>query len=169
VDPDNRRPVDFEKRISFLHGIRDKARTDMSGLTRELCSRMQDGRIKLFLINRVLRARQEYCGVFQGGTYEPLEVGGQRKEHIIAFSRYHDKQWAVTVAPRFFTALCNEGELPFGQQTWGDTSIILPKDSPTWWEDAITQRSIEGNETLPVGNIIRHFPVALIMSKEDTC
>jgi len=169
VDPDNRRPVDFEKRISFLRGIKDKASTDMFRLIRELCSRMQDGRIKLFLINRVLRARQEYCAVFQRGTYEPLEVGGQRKDHIIAFSRYHEKQWAVTVAPRFFTALCNEGELPLGQQTWGDTSIILPEDSPTWWEDAITQRSIEGNETLPVGDIIKHFPVALITSKEDTC
>jgi len=169
VDPDNRRPVDFEKRIALLRGIKDKASTDMFRLTRELCSRMQDGRIKLFLINRILRARQEYCGVFQRGTYEPLEVGGQRKDHIIAFSRYHDKQWAVTVAPRFFTALCNEGELPFGQQTWGDTSIALPENSPTWWEDAITQRSIEGNEMLLVGDIIEYFPVALITSKEDTC
>jgi maltooligosyl trehalose synthase (EC 5.4.99.15) len=50
VDPDNRRPVEFEKRKKFLQDITTKEKQDILGLIKELSANKADGRIKLFLI-----------------------------------------------------------------------------------------------------------------------
>jgi (1->4)-alpha-D-glucan 1-alpha-D-glucosylmutase len=162
VDPDNRRPVDFEKRISLLRDIMDTPH-------KELLATREDGRIKLFLIQRVLQARKDRAEVFQGGSYLPIEVGGRFKEHIVAFARNHGDRWAITIAPRLLTALVKEGELPTGKQVWDDTHILLPKGSPALWKDAITTRGIKGRETLLIGDVLEHFPVALLMSEGAEC
>jgi (1->4)-alpha-D-glucan 1-alpha-D-glucosylmutase len=36
VDPDNRRPVDFERRLEFLKDIKQRAQTDILKLIEEL-------------------------------------------------------------------------------------------------------------------------------------
>lgn len=159
VDPDNRRPVDFEKRISLLRNIMDKS-------YKELLSTREDGRIKLFLIKRALQARKEGVEVFQRGSYIPIEVGGRFREHIVAFARNHGNTWAITIAPRLLTALIDEGELPTGRQIWDDTHILLPKGAPALWRDVITTQAIEGRETLLIGEMLKDFPVALLMSEE---
>jgi (1->4)-alpha-D-glucan 1-alpha-D-glucosylmutase len=164
VDPDNRRPVDFEKRRSFLHDMRDKAGKDVLKLVGELLSTKEDGRIKSFLTYRALGARKENLDIFQKGSYVSLEVGGKFKDHIIAFARNHERSWAVTVAPRFLTALIKEGEYPLDQHVWGDTYIVVP-DGVTSWRDAITARLIKSRKTLPIGEILEHFPVALLISE----
>ena len=162
VDPDNRRPVDFEKRISLLRDIMDKS-------YKELLTSREDGRIKLFLINRALQARKERAEVFQKGSYIPIEAGGRFKEHIVAFARNYGDDWTITIAQRHLTALIKEGELPIGRQVWDDTHILLPKGVPALWKDAITTRGIEGRETLLIGDVLEHFPVALLMSEEAEC
>jgi len=165
VDPDNRRPVDFEKRKSFLQDIKDKARTDILNLIAKLFSSKEDGRIKLFLIYRALGARKENLEVFQKGTYVPIEVGGKFKDHVIAFARNHENSWAITIAPRYLTALIKEGEHPLGHRVWGDTHIVVPEGAPSIWEDAITAQPIKAEKTLPIGEILKHFPVALLISE----
>jgi len=169
VDPDNRRPVDFEKRMSFLQDISYRAETDILNLINELFSTREDGRIKLFLINRALQARKEKAEVFQKGRYIPIEAGGRFKEHIVAFARNHGDDWTITIAPRFLTALVKEGELPTGRQVWDDTCVLLPKGVPALWEDAITTRGIEGRETLLICEALKDFPVALLMSEVAEC
>src|SRR5690606_10669003 len=57
VDPDNRRPVNFEKRQSLLNemlGVVDKLK-----LAVELCATPEDGRIKLYTTAKTLRFRRE--------------------------------------------------------------------------------------------------------------
>lgn len=162
VDPDNRRPVDFEKRISLLRDIMDTS-------YKELLATREDGRIKLFLINRALQAGKERADVFQKGSYIPIEAGGRFKEHIVAFARNYGDDWTITIAQRHPTALIKEGELPIGRQVWEDTHILLPKGVPALWNDAITTQVIEGRETLLVGDVLEHFPVALLMSEEEKC
>ena len=165
VDPDNRRLVDFEKRESFLRDIKDKARTDILKLIAKFFSSKEDGRIKLFLIYRALGARKENLEVFQKGTYVPIEVGGKFKGHVIAFARNHEKSWAITIAPRYLTAIIKEGEHPLGHRVWGDTHIVVPEGAPSLWEDAITAQPIKAKKTLPIGEILKHFPVALLISE----
>jgi len=166
VDPDNRRPVDFEKRTSFLRDIRDKTQTDVLSLITELFSSKEDGRLKLFLICRALQARNEKAEVFQKGAYIPIEVGGRFKDHVVVLARRYRNAWAITIAPRLLTALMKEGEYPFGQQVWDDTRVVLPKGTPTLWKDIITGEVIKSEETLPINETLKHFPVALLMGEE---
>lgn len=160
VDPDNRRAVDFEERISLLRDIMDKS-------YKELLATREDGRIKLFLINRALQARKERADVFQKGSYIPIEAGGRFKKHIVAFARNHGDDWMITIAQRHLTTLIKEGELPIDRQVWGDTHILLPKGVPALWKDAITTRGIEGRETLLICEALKDFPVALLMSEGE--
>lgn len=168
VDPDNRRPVDFGMRISFLREIQAEACTRALELITELRATEHDGRIKLFLIYMALKARKEHAELFEKGAYAPLKVSGELRDHLIAFSRNHGTLWALTIAPRFLTGLVKEGEYPLGHQVWADTSIHLPEGAPSLWEDAITQQGVKGQGALLAGQVMRHFPVAMLTGKEDT-
>jgi (1->4)-alpha-D-glucan 1-alpha-D-glucosylmutase len=164
VDPDNRRPVEFAKRENTLREIKRRAETDTLDLISQLLSTREDGRIKLFLIHRVLTARRGKSDLFREGVYLPLEPVGSFKEQIIAYARRKENQWAVTVAPRFLTALVAEGDDPLGEERWKDTRLVLPEEAPVRWIDAVTGTEIKGGKELAVGEIFRFFPGALLIS-----
>jgi (1->4)-alpha-D-glucan 1-alpha-D-glucosylmutase len=164
VDPDNRRPVDYQQRISFLKEIKERQEADIGKLTDELLSTKEDGRIKLFLTHKVLQARKENLDVFQKGDYQPIEVGGKFKEHIVAFARSFGDTTAIAIAPRFLTSLVQSGEYPIGE-VWADTQLQLPQGMQSTWRDAITNQTISG--TGAIAQILQHFPVALLVSQHN--
>jgi (1->4)-alpha-D-glucan 1-alpha-D-glucosylmutase len=166
VDPDNRRPVDFEQRLAFLKEIKEKAKTDVLKLIDELFASKEDGRLKLFLIARVLEARKQNLEVFQEGDYIPLEVDGKFKDRIVAFARSHENRVAITIVPRLLTNLVREGEYPLGE-VWDDTQLKLPQGMPSAMKDAITSQSLTANGTVLIGEALKHFPVALLISESD--
>ncbi len=165
VDPDNRRPVDFERRRSFLLDSKRKAGADVLSLVDDLLSTGGDGRIKLFLIYKTLNARKENLETFQKGSYIPVKIGGKFKNHVIAFARNHKQGWAITIAPRFLSALVKEGEYPIGRRVWRNTYIFVPEGAPTSWRDAITGQFIKAKKALPIGEILKHSPVSLLISE----
>jgi (1->4)-alpha-D-glucan 1-alpha-D-glucosylmutase len=165
VDPDNRRPVDYEQRISLLKDIKEKAQTDILKLVDELLSTKEDGKIKLFLTHKLLQARKDNLDVFLKGDYQPLEVSGKFKEHIVAFARSFGDTMAIAIAPRFLTTLVQSGESPLGEQVWADTQLQLPQGSPSTWRDAITEQTISGSGA--IAQILQHFPVALLVSQPN--
>ncbi|MFW6185810.1 MAG: malto-oligosyltrehalose synthase [Halobacteriota archaeon] len=166
VDPDNRRPIDFEKRKKLLQQISE--REDTLELIQELLSSYRDGRIKLFLIQRALKARKENMEVFQKGDYVPLEVKGKYQDHIIAFARAKGERWAVTVAPRFVSGLAGVNEM--GEKyypldsIWEDTHIVIPAGLKPL-KDSITGIELDGDEKLMVRDALKYFPVALILGE----
>jgi (1->4)-alpha-D-glucan 1-alpha-D-glucosylmutase len=166
VDPDNRRPVDYETRQSDLKAIKEQAKTDILKLIDELLANKEDARIKLFLTIQALKARREYLEVFEKGSYLPVEVSGKFQEHILAFARSNGSKTIVTIAPRFFTSLIQPGEYPLGQQVWDDTSLKLPAAGASAWKDAITEQPVQANGTLLIGEALKHFPVALLVSQD---
>ena len=163
VDPDNRRPVDFAKRKAFLKDIKAKEGDGIVKLMEELLEGKEDGRIKLFLVYRGLKARQKNQELFQNGAYIPIRVEGEWKDCVIAYARNHQEHWAITVAPRFLTALIREGEHPIGEPVWSDTRLILPEGCPSSWVNQITDQKINSQGTIAVGEVLTHFPVSLIM------
>jgi (1->4)-alpha-D-glucan 1-alpha-D-glucosylmutase len=163
VDPDNRRPVDYQQRISFLKDIKER-QADIGKLTDELLSSKEDGRIKLFVTHKVLNCRKENLDVFQKGDYQPIEVGGKFKEHIVAFARSFGDTTAIAIAPRFLTSLVQSGEYPIGE-VWADTQLQLPQGMQSSWRDAITGQTISG--TGAIAQILQHFPVALLVSQHN--
>src|SRR5207244_2425480 len=66
VDPDNRRPVDFELRARLLEDLDRRVASDPLGLARELIARRADGRIKLYVLSRALRLRHDWPAAFTG-------------------------------------------------------------------------------------------------------
>lgn len=163
VDPDNRRPVDFETRQSSLKAIKEQAQTDILKLISKLLATKEDARIKLFLIVQALKARTEYKDVFLQGNYLPLEVSGKFKEHIVAFARSEGNRTIVTIAPRFFTSLIQPGEYPLGEKVWDDTCLHLPPEASSSWKDAISEQMVQAHGTLLIGDALKHFPVALLI------
>jgi (1->4)-alpha-D-glucan 1-alpha-D-glucosylmutase len=164
VDPDNRRPVDFEQRRTYLSAIREQVKTDILGLIEELLKHKTDGRIKLFLTAQLLQARTNYVSLFQDGDYLPLEVQGTYANHIIAFARREGNQTAIAIAPRFLTSLIQPGENPLGESVWQDTHLQLP---PGTWKNVITQQPLQPTETLSIATALAHFPVALLVSTTE--
>ena len=165
VDPDNRRPVDFEKRRAMLAVIREEEDSNIDRLIQDLLATREDGKIKLFLIYRALKARRTHREIFQEGAYLPLESGGRFGSHVIAFARRHEQQWAIVIAPRFLSHLVQEGDFPLGRKVWQDTEVTMPDGAPAQWRNAITSEVLSAGKALPVGDALLKFPVALLMGE----
>src|SRR5262249_39191959 len=102
VDPDSRRPVDYECRPRLLAGLKERVASgrDLAGFARELVEQKEDGRVKLYLTWRALECRAANAGLFSAGEYIPLEVQGERAEQVFAFARRQGDRVAVVAVPR---------------------------------------------------------------------
>ncbi|MEK0194507.1 malto-oligosyltrehalose synthase, partial [Microcoleus anatoxicus] len=167
VDPDNRRPVDFERRIQVLQEIKQQAQSDILQLIEDLISTKEDARIKLFLTTRVLEARKQYLKVFQAGNYQPLEVVGRFKDNLIAFARSYENTTAIVIAPRFLTGIVKPEEMPLGEKVWKDTKLELSEEMPSVWKDAITNQMVESNGQLAIAEALNYFPAALLIGENS--
>jgi (1->4)-alpha-D-glucan 1-alpha-D-glucosylmutase len=168
VDPDNRRPVDFPKRALLLNELQIRESGGAAPLLREIVSRWEDGRIKLFLTYKALNFRKRHRDLFLSGSYRPLPVSGAKKEHVLAFAREHCGFWTIAAVPRLATRLVSPGEFPLGPDAWGTRGgLLLPEGSPDRWVNALTGEEIsafaaEGGRTLFMNEVFRLFPVALL-------
>ncbi len=175
VDPDNRRPVDFETRkrgIAELKG--GEAAAGPLALARMLSADMCDGRIKLYLICKALRLRNIRCRLFENGQYIPLAADGERTGNVCAFARISDESSVIVVAPRFFTRLLRHpGDLSLGRQVWQNTRTILPSEmKEERYRNVFTGEILEpewqeGRGLLYLADLLSGFPVALLESIGD--
>ncbi|WP_319420599.1 malto-oligosyltrehalose synthase [Pleurocapsa sp. FMAR1] len=159
VDPDNRRPVNYQQRIEFLEDIKAKIEQDILQLIKELIATKENGKIKLFLTHQLLKARKEYSEIFLNGDYQPIEVTGKYQNHLVAFARNYGDKTIVAIAPRFLTGIIKPGQLPLGKEVWSDTSLKLADKN---WHNVIDHQTIVGGN-LAVGEILQNFFVALLI------
>ncbi len=141
VDPDNRRPVDYGLRRVLLDEMRSLP------LTR-IVERSDDGLPKLWTISRALHLRKEHPEWFGAeAVYDPLPVGGRRREHVVAYLRGGR---VATVVPRLSLTL---------NGAWQDTSLSLPEGL---WTNRLTGEEVGGG-AVSVGRLLQQFPVALLV------
>ena len=153
VDPDNRRPVDYQQRQRSLSSTTDPA---------ELLKHWHDGRIKQWLIARTLNARRQQPALFRHGDYQPLKVHGQHAERLIAFSRSHAGQMAITLVPRLTAPLLRDNDQPLiPPPNWDDTLIDLP-DTPLF--SALTGAAVNSGAAVPVSELLGNVPVNLLVT-----
>jgi (1->4)-alpha-D-glucan 1-alpha-D-glucosylmutase len=139
VDPDNRRPVDWDARRALL------ARLD-EGWLPEVDA---DGAAKLLVTVSALRLRRYRPEVFAG--YRPVPAQGSAAGHAVAFQR---SSQLVAVATRLPVGLAAAGG-------WGDTVLPLP-DGTDDWHDVITDTPVAG--TAPrLADLLARYPVALLV------
>lgn len=163
VDPDNRRPVDFQYRSRLLKAIQDEPGKPPSlpqGHTRK------EGydRMKLYLIASALGLRKQRPALFQEGSYEPLEIAGRFCDHALSYARVEGKQYCLTVIPRFLNPVVPEGQAPLGDR-WADTVLHLPDTYPTRWTSVLSQERYAAEHAVPLKTVLGRFPVALLMGE----
>lgn len=168
VDPDNRRPVDYPRRLSALKDIQTRWQKQPTTLIKDLLKNREDGRIKLFLMLRGLAARNYFRNVFRSGTYHPITVIGEHADHVIAFIRHKGEHTVVTVVPRFLTGLIEPNTFPLGKTVWGDTAIDLPGGSQANWQNWITHEPVNLSDQPLMGDLLSQFPVALLVSENHS-
>ena len=142
VDPDNRRPVDFDDRTDRLGAIREGAATTLTD------SPDDPGTAKLRVVHAALTLRRDRPELFT--TYAGLATSGEAADHVLAF----DRGGAVTVVTRLPIGLANRGG-------WGDSALDLPEGR---WADALTGRPAAG--TVRLADLLDDLPVALLV-RED--
>ena len=159
VDPDNRRAVDFAERERLLGEVQ-------SAKAAELTNNLEDGRVKLYEINKGLTARSGRRELFERGDYIPLRVKGRFEYNVVAFCRKNGIDYSITVVPRFTTNLFSEGN-PFSN-LWEDTRVCLPEGTPEELHEAFTGTDMHiANGEARVEDLMSGFPVALLLSDKN--
>ncbi len=160
VDPDNRRPIDFQARRRLVAEL-DAGGADPEGLW----ASRRDGRIKLWVLSRALRTRRQHPGFFGADAgYRPLEASGQCADHLVAFARTDaaGNPGIVAVTPRLPGAvMARDLRAPLGK-IYGDTTLELPQGI---WDDVLTGHRGHGGGELVMADALARLPVALLVRR----
>jgi (1->4)-alpha-D-glucan 1-alpha-D-glucosylmutase len=174
VDPDNRRPVDFGKRVMLLEELKQREQADRASLVRDLLAHWADGRVKLYVTHKGLSLRSSQSSLFEKGNYRPIEVSDEAKDHICAFARQSGEAWALVAVPRLISNLSGPDEPPLGERAWGSSALVLPEDAPQYWRNILTEDELEVDRSkqkklLYLASIFSSFPLALLTpAKRET-
>ncbi len=193
VDPDNRRPVDFERRIKALDELKGAMNPErVAALARSLA----DGRLKLLVTSRALDARCRMRALFEQGDYIPIEVAGEGADRVVAFARRSGDQAVVVAVGRFF--LKAKGKAAYSKvigEAWEGMALKLPGPLCGRYRDVVTGRELDlrdasdrsvsrrgilgrlvsgllrsvvasGAAELPVEELFRDLPVAMLERME---
>jgi (1->4)-alpha-D-glucan 1-alpha-D-glucosylmutase len=151
VDPDNRRPIDFDERIRLLNHTGDC----FPGLLKN----WEDGAIKLLVSSAILRFRSANPALFAQGEYEPLTASGPKAGLICAFlRRLADSEMIVAVA-RFPAHL-------EADPSWAETTLCMPKGAPRTWQNLFTAAELAiTNDTIQAAQLFEQLPIAVLSKK----
>jgi (1->4)-alpha-D-glucan 1-alpha-D-glucosylmutase len=167
VDPDNRRPVDFALRQQTLSGLHAHSPAEFIPLCADLLANYRDSRIKAWATMRALNFRRDNASLFRSGSYIPLHATGGRETHICAFARAEEGRFALTAVPRFLCTLMKGRPVPPLGEVWGGTQLLLPPDTPEWFENVLTGEMLRTSpqRTLLVRDLFANFPFAVLASR----
>lgn len=179
VDPDNRRPVDFERRMDLLAELQQ--REVGPALVKELLTEWSDGRVKLYVTWKALGCRRAQSDLFLSGKYIPLNAEGSARDHVCALARQARDSWILAIVPRLSLRLITglnpdtlpETKPPVGQEVWGDTVVFLPATAPDCWRNVFTGETVSatlaGSERiLHLTKVLGIFPVALLEPEAES-
>jgi malto-oligosyltrehalose synthase/4-alpha-glucanotransferase len=158
VDPDNRRPVDFELRETYLEELeKNKGRED---LLRNLWEERTTGKIKLWLTQTLLTLRKKEDLLFSKGEYLPVKAEGKYREHIFSFVRKFRNRFIVIMIPLHTMLLSKKTGKSIEETDWEDTRIILPFEALSI-NSVINRYQTKGSEII-VRDIFKDLPYGLL-------
>jgi (1->4)-alpha-D-glucan 1-alpha-D-glucosylmutase len=158
VDPDNRRPVDYDAAVQQLERLEQ---VSLGSLINDIDA------TKHWLTWKLLQLRKQTPHLFTQGNYMPLQVEGEKSEYLIGYALVHEERACVVVLPHWCARLKNgEMELPVGEKTWGSLEIALPL--PGLFKDVFTGTAFEHpgdaeNRKLRVSDVLGQFPLAVLV------
>jgi malto-oligosyltrehalose synthase/4-alpha-glucanotransferase len=161
VDPDNRRAVDYEKRIQLLNEIHEK-QTD-ANFFEEVWKDRYGGKIKLWLTHTLLQWRKEQKEFLQQAEYIPLTIDGSYKKHVLAFARKYKRNLFIIVVPLHLAELSKVQGQNIFEIDWKDTGIVLPGKLSGEIENILTGKTFE--EKIRIKDLFAQFPIALLKAQ----
>jgi (1->4)-alpha-D-glucan 1-alpha-D-glucosylmutase len=173
VDPDNRRPIDFDLRcrlareLDALVGEARAARQEAAPKAAQLLAHWHDGRIKLFATLASLALRRERPDLFLEGQYVPLATTLPKGADALAFARVLDDCVAIAIAPTLTRAIAGE-QFALGD-AWNDGTVDLPASAAgRSLINVLTGERLEascvedGAPCLRMSDALRTLPIALL-------
>ncbi len=146
VDPDNRRPVDFETRAAMLDEVDVALKADRREAMRGLWKEWRDGRFKLALTRLLLAARAADPALFAEGAYEALTLDD---DATCAFARHLGATTLVVVA-----RLAKEGAA---------STLILPAHLANLpGHNLLTGRTVRGDR-LDLAEMLDGLPATAVL------
>jgi (1->4)-alpha-D-glucan 1-alpha-D-glucosylmutase len=174
VDPDNRRPVDFDARrqaLDRIDALLAQPAPDRAAGIASLLTDWKGGGVKLLVTAAGLRLRSANPDLFLDGDYLPLEVESTVEGRVVAFARIAATgAAAIAIAPHLVSRLVTpEHPVPLGDR-WRTSRIHLPRSLA-----GLTYRDVfTGEEIRPViagesawlfaGQALRTLPVSLLIA-----
>lgn len=158
VDPDNRRPVDYDMRRAALHersNWADRRKT------------WRDGRIKQAMIQEILGLRRQMPELFACGDYLPLEVNGPLDNRIVSFARIRGDSIVIVVVPRMVYRLLQKGDaLSLDPRCLENNSLSVPTElqgrrCKRLLTDGV---GITLDPTLSLGSLLADSPISVLHS-----
>jgi len=157
VDPDNRRPVDYDLRRSLLDELDGLA---PEAMWRTLEQADDPGRAKLFTVSRLLRIRKNAPEAFTAQPgYEPIAAFGEHAHRALAFARndHHGHSRLCVVAPRLTAKL----------DDWGETSVKLPAPaSGSRWRNVLDVNDAPAG-VCKLSDLLRTAPAAVLVAEAE--
>jgi (1->4)-alpha-D-glucan 1-alpha-D-glucosylmutase len=150
VDPDNRRPVDYDARLRGLEG---------GGAMPDLLRHWRDGRVKQALLARILTDRAAHPALYADGDYRPVEA----PDGVVAYARSLGDDALVVAVPRLLAGRIEGETLPAPGELWGDAALPLPGGV---WRDILTGREVQARDgRVPLAELFGDFPIALLRAR----
>ena len=147
VDPDNRRPIDYDCRIANLDEIIALERGSIESLLSFLHQHKKEGREKLYATYKTLNLRTAHNDLFLHGKYIPLQTNDEK---VMAYARRKDDSWIVVVISFSTDVLQNNA-----------IRVSLPTDAPQQWTNIFTNETINFTNDGSLLSSLQKFPVAV--------
>jgi len=97
----------------------------------------------------LLKLRTEFADVFTDGDYQPLQVSGPHRDHIVAFARRKGSKAAIVAVARHLAPFTEGG------RAW-------PKAAAFEGTLDLTDSGIETTAALTLSALFTHLPVAVV-------
>jgi (1->4)-alpha-D-glucan 1-alpha-D-glucosylmutase len=159
VDPDNRRPVDWDARAKALDADESRGELDPAQLE-EWLAQPEDDRLKFHVTRRLLQFRRSRDFVGRSG-YQRVTVEGAKAANVFAFQRAHRDEAMLVVVPRLTCGF--GGGLPI-REAWGDT-ILRPTIQPDVqdWRCQLGGQVVQSRDgALALSDLTARLPVAVL-------
>ena len=150
VDPDNRRPVDFTKRAKVLVSMETPD-------WRHLARNWPDGHLKLAWTRHLLKLRSELSDLFANADYEPLQVSGPHRDHVIAYARRRGGDAVIVAVAKSFAGFSQGGRAWPRPENY-DASLHVSGYAVEGFADADASK-------IRLADLFRHFPAAVLKAR----
>jgi malto-oligosyltrehalose synthase len=164
VDPDNRRAVDYEKRQQLIQELEARENDEYENLVHHLWENRYGGKIKLWLIYKLLNERKQNSELFSKGDYIPLTIEGALKENVLAFARRHEQTWYIIAVPLHLASATNQQEKEILSIDWKDTRIVLPAEAPINYQHLFSKIKENHPKEIVIKEIFKSLPLAVLKS-----